>query len=71
NVGFAKWSSDTEEAHSNGHVMDDILFSDLDTHGLRVGKESAMKAIGVAFAYVLRTAPLGQLESGIDWLDEF
>ncbi|GJS53427.1 hypothetical protein Tco_0626789 [Tanacetum coccineum] len=36
------------------------------THGLRVGQESAMKAIGVALAYVLRTAPLGQLESDLN-----
>ncbi|GKA86388.1 hypothetical protein Tco_0808099 [Tanacetum coccineum] len=41
-----------------------VILEDTKTHGLRVRKESAMKAIGVAFAYVLRTAPLGQLESG-------
>ncbi|GJY45265.1 hypothetical protein Tco_0434328 [Tanacetum coccineum] len=30
----------------------------------RVGQESAMKEIGVALAYALQTAPLGQLKSG-------
>nr|GEX89995.1 ferredoxin-dependent glutamate synthase, chloroplastic [Tanacetum cinerariifolium] len=31
NVGFAKFSSDTvrrQEAHSNGHVLDNIILSD-------------------------------------------
>ncbi|GKA15688.1 cation-transporting P-type ATPase [Tanacetum coccineum] len=41
-----------------------VIHEDNKTHGQRVGQESAMKAIGVELAYVLRTAPLGQLGSG-------
>ncbi|GJU94399.1 hypothetical protein Tco_1319155 [Tanacetum coccineum] len=36
NVGFAKWSSDTvkkHEAHSNGHVLDDVILSDPEGEG--------------------------------------
>ncbi|GJZ51436.1 hypothetical protein Tco_0605951, partial [Tanacetum coccineum] len=51
---FADEEMDTSDVISRTKMVE--------THALRFGQENAMKAIRVALAYVLRTAPLAQLK---------